>query len=154
MNTRIAVVSVLAVALAAAGGYALYSVGMDRGMKMAAPAASSAVGNGAAAASTDATGRKVLYWHDPMVPGQKFDKPGKSPYMSMDLVPVYADDKGSQSGVAVSARARQSLGIRTAVAEVSELRQDVSAVGYVQADERRMARAGIEYFEHSMERSK
>mgnify|MGYP001564630467 CR=1 FL=1 len=88
-------------------------------------------------------GRKVLYWHDPMVPQQKFDKPGKSPFMSMDLVPVYADDKGSESGVAVSARARQSLGIRTAVAEVSELRQDVSAVGYVQADERRMARAEV-----------
>ena len=32
MNTRIAVFSVVAVALAAAGGYALYSVGMDRGM--------------------------------------------------------------------------------------------------------------------------
>ena len=92
---------------------------------------------------TESPGRKVLYWHDPMYPQQKFDKPGKSPYMSMDLVPVYADDKGSESGVAVSARARQSLGIRTAVAEVSELRQDVSAVGYVQADERRMARAEV-----------
>jgi len=88
-------------------------------------------------------GRKVLYWHDPMYPQQKFDKPGKSPYMSMDLVPVYADDKGSESGVAVSARARQSLGIRTAVAEVSELRQDVAAVGYVLADERRMARVEV-----------
>ena len=26
-----------------------------------------------------ASERKVLYWYDPMVPGQKFDKPGKSP---------------------------------------------------------------------------
>ena len=34
------------------------------------------------------TGRKVLYWHDPMVPGNKFDKPGKSPFMDMQLVPV------------------------------------------------------------------
>ncbi len=36
-----------------------------------------------------ATGRKVLYWHDPMVPGQRFDKPGKSPFMNMMLEPVY-----------------------------------------------------------------
>jgi len=31
--------------------------------------------------------RKVLYWHDPMVPGTRFDKPGKSPFMDMQLVP-------------------------------------------------------------------
>lgn len=31
-------------------------------------------------AASDKEGRKVLYWHDPMVPGQKFDKPGKSPF--------------------------------------------------------------------------
>lgn len=30
-------------------------------------------------------GRKVLYWYDPMVPGQRFDKPGKSPFMDMEL---------------------------------------------------------------------
>jgi len=40
-------------------------------------------------------GRKVLYWHDPMVPAQKFDKPGKSPFMDMMLVPVYADGGGT-----------------------------------------------------------
>ena len=88
-------------------------------------------------------GRKVLYWHDPMNPQQRFDKPGRSPFMAMDLVPVYADDKGDGSGVAVSARVRQSLGIRTAAAEVTELRQDMQAVGYVLADERRMARAEV-----------
>jgi len=88
-------------------------------------------------------GRKVLYWHDPMNPQQKFDKPGRSPFMAMDLVPVYADDKGDGRGVAVSARVRQSLGIRTAAAEVTELRQDMQAVGYVLADERRMARAEV-----------
>lgn len=92
---------------------------------------------------TETPGRKVLYWQDPMVPQQKFDKPGKSPFMDMDLVPVYADDKGGESGVAVSARARQSLGIRTATAEVTELRQDMQAVGYVLADERRMARVEV-----------
>jgi len=94
-------------------------------------------------AKSEAPERKVLYWHDPMYPQQKFDRPGKSPFMSMDLVPVYADEKGNEGGVAVSARARQSLGIRTATAEVTELRQDMQAVGYVQADERRMARVEV-----------
>ncbi|WP_256738012.1 heavy metal-binding domain-containing protein, partial [Paraburkholderia fungorum] len=36
----------------------------------------------------------VLYWHDPMVPNQHFDKPGKSPFMNMQLEPVYADEGG------------------------------------------------------------
>ena len=32
----------------------------------------------------------VLYWYDPMVPGQHFDEPGKSPFMDMQLVPKCA----------------------------------------------------------------
>ena len=49
--------------------------------------------------SAAAPERKVLYWHDPMVPGTRFDKPGKSPFMDMELVPVYDDEQG-RSGVA------------------------------------------------------
>jgi Cu(I)/Ag(I) efflux system membrane fusion protein len=90
------------------------------------------------------TQRKVLYWHDPMYPQQKFDKPGKSPFMDMQLVPVYADETpGADSGVTVSSRAQQNLGVRTAVAEVAEFRQEFPAVGYVQADERRIVRAEV-----------
>ena len=37
--------------------------------------------------------RKVLYWTDPMMPGFKSEKPGKSP-MGMDMVPVYDTSKG------------------------------------------------------------
>ena len=55
-------------------------------------------GSGSAPAGGE---RKVLYWHDPMVPGAKFDKPGKSPFMDMQLVPVYADEAGD-SGVRIS----------------------------------------------------
>jgi membrane fusion protein, copper/silver efflux system len=97
----------------------------------------------APAAKAEAPGRKLLYWHDPMYPQQKFDKPGKSPFMDMQLVPVYADDQGEQTGVTVSARAQQNLGMRTAVAEVTEIRQEMPATGAVQADERRMARAEV-----------
>ena len=52
----------------------------------------------------DDKGRRVLYWHDPMVPGQKFDKPGKSPFMDMQLVPVYADEGVDEGTVKVSPR--------------------------------------------------
>ena len=45
-----------------------------------------------AAAPAAAAERKVLYWYDPMVPTQKFDKPGKSPFMDMQLVPRYVDE--------------------------------------------------------------
>jgi Cu(I)/Ag(I) efflux system membrane fusion protein len=30
----------------------------------------------AASAASSAGDRKVLYWHDPLVPGPRFDKPG------------------------------------------------------------------------------
>ena len=39
----------------------------------------------AAAASGE---RKVLYWHDPMVPNVRFEKPGKSPFMDMHGVHI------------------------------------------------------------------
>ena len=39
--------------------------------------------------------RKALYWYDPMVPDQHFDKPGKSPFMDMQLVPKYAPGAAS-----------------------------------------------------------
>ncbi|MGH8076790.1 MAG: efflux RND transporter periplasmic adaptor subunit, partial [Lysobacter sp.] len=32
----------------------------------------------------------VSYWYDPMVPDKHFDKPGKSPFMDMQLVPKFA----------------------------------------------------------------
>lgn len=39
-----------------------------------------------------ASGRKVLYWVDPMHPQYKSDKPGIAPDCGMRLEPVYADD--------------------------------------------------------------
>ncbi len=83
----------LVAAIAASAGY---WIGTRRGAAEP-PEAQNAVTNqdAPAAASADAgtaaDGRKILYWHDPMVPNARFDKPGKSPFMDMDLVPVYAD---------------------------------------------------------------
>lgn len=81
--------------------------------------------------------RKVLYWHDPMYPQQKFDKPGKSPFMDMELEPVYADEAGGSS-VRIDPALSQSLGMRTAVAETGSFSRRVDTVGTVQADERRI----------------
>jgi Cu(I)/Ag(I) efflux system membrane fusion protein len=82
------------------------------------------------------TGKKVLYYHDPMVPGNKFDKPAKSPFMDMMLVPVYADSDGDGSKVTVSPRIQQNLGIRTAEVVEGTLSPKVAAVGSIAFNER------------------
>ncbi len=79
--------------------------------------------------------RTVLYWHDPMVPAQRFDKPGKSPFMDMQLVPVYADE-ASSTGINVSPAVQQNLGLRTATVRRANVSSSFEAVGTVQFDER------------------
>lgn len=64
--------------------------------------------------------RKVLYWYDPMVPDQHFDKPGKSPFMDMQMVPKYADE-AMAGGIAIAPGVRQNLGIRTAIVKRGQL---------------------------------
>jgi len=88
------------------------------------------------AAASSPVEKKVLYWHDPMVPGQRFDKPGKSPFMDMQLVPVYADSDTGHSGVTISPTVQQNLGIRTAAVRKADVSSAFDAVGAVQFDER------------------
>ena len=87
--------------------------------------------------SKERSGRTVLYWHDPMVPGQKFDKPGKSPFMDMQLVPKYADEM-ADDGVKIQAQVAQNLGIRLAPVESTSFGDALSAVGRIEADEHRL----------------
>jgi len=93
-----------------------------------------------AAPSTVSAGqdqRKPLYWYDPMVPTQKFDKPGKSPFMDMQLVPKYAgEDKTAAPGVSVSPQALQSLGLRVATVERAMVGASIDAVGSLQLNDR------------------
>jgi len=79
-------------------------------------------------------GKKVLYWHDPMVPQQHFDKPGKSPFMNMALVPVYADSD-QQPGLRVDPAMQQDLGIRFATVRQTEVHNQLSVIGTTQFDE-------------------
>ena len=48
--------------------------------------------------------RKILYWHDPMHPWIRSDKPGIAPDCNMPLEPVYAD-----GGPAAAAETRKAL---------------------------------------------
>lgn len=90
----------------------------------------------APAAVADTGGRKVLYWQDPMVPGARFDKPGKSPYMDMDLVPVYADEQPRDGGVRIAPGVQQNLGVRLAEARVGALASGLRVVGNIAFNER------------------
>jgi Cu(I)/Ag(I) efflux system membrane fusion protein len=122
---RIPLVAMLVVAGALLAG-AGYFFGRSTGASMPGPAA----------AASAPESRKVLYWHDPMTPGPRFDKPGKSPFMDMQLVPVYADSAAESGGVTVSPAVQQNLGIRLATARRAEVSSSFDAVGTVQFDER------------------
>jgi hypothetical protein len=120
-----------------AAALALLAAGLAGGWGLARWAEHGAAPSPGAAAPAE---RKVLYWYDPMVPTQKFDKPGKSPFMDMHLVPRYADEDGSAADAAgsigVSPQAAQSLGLRLATAERAALGRSVDAVATVQLNER------------------
>ena len=102
------------------------------------PGAHQPAASGPADAGAASDGRRVLYWYDPMVPTQHFDKPGRSPFMDMDLVPKYADAQ-SGAGVSVDPRLAQSLGLRIATVERRTLAPRVDAVAQVGFDERAVA---------------
>lgn len=154
-------ISLVCAGVLGAAGYGLYAMGVQRGMGEAAassgPAAAAPdVGPQSVAQGEEATrrhitagikagdvdpttGKKILYYHDPMVPGNKFDKPAKSPFMDMMLVPVYADSDGDGSKVTVSSRIQQNLGVRTAEVTQGTLSPQLSAVGNIAFNERDQA---------------
>lgn len=80
---------------------------------------------------------KPQYWYDPMHPAEHFDKPGKSPFMDMQLVPKYARDAAPGS-IAVDSRVVQNLGLRLAKVEQGSFARVVDTVGSVAVDEHRI----------------
>ncbi len=177
----------VAAALVAAGGYGTYQFGVRRGMAVQAAPWALVVGapDAAGSAAIEAvpqsiakgeaatrrhitagikagdvdplTGKRVLYYHDPMVPATRFDQPGKSPFMDMMLVPVYADAGAANGGradretislsgnlsgsgsVSVSPRMQHNLGVRTALVTEGSLSPQVDAVGSIAFNERDQA---------------
>jgi Cu(I)/Ag(I) efflux system membrane fusion protein len=125
-RSRLATAGALIALVAGAGGYGIAHLG--------GPAKPSAQ-------STDA-GRKPLYWYDPMVPSQHFDKPGKSPFMDMQLVPKYGGGTGSMNeapGVSIDPAASQSLGLRTVAVRRGTLASNLTATGTIDFNQRDVA---------------
>ncbi|MEO8348792.1 MAG: efflux RND transporter periplasmic adaptor subunit, partial [Acidobacteriota bacterium] len=115
--------------------------------RSAAPAVASVPGASMSPAG-EIDGRKVLYWYDPMAPGSKFDKPGKSPFMDMQLLPKYADEVPSAGAagqaavpsVSLSAEAIRATGVATVPVTLQDLKHEIRAVGTVEPDETRFER--------------
>jgi multidrug efflux pump subunit AcrA (membrane-fusion protein) len=63
-------------------------------------------------AQMNGQGRKIAYWKSSMIPNFVSPHPGKDP-MGMDLVPVYEDQLGEQSLVAVDPHTMRNMGLRT-----------------------------------------
>ena len=81
--------------------------------------------------------RKIKYWVSPMDPGYVRDQPGKAP-CGMDLVPVYEDDTAAKAEgvITVAPGFLQSMGVRTATAQVKTMSRTIRAVGLVAYNER------------------
>ena len=124
-KTRLVASGAVIAALAAAGGFGLAKLGTSN---PAAPPSQSA-------------DRQVLYWYDPMVPAQHFDKPGKSPFMDMQLIPKYAGEGGETAGagLTIDPARTQNLGVRLASVERGILSTNATAAGSLDFNERDIA---------------
>lgn len=86
---------------------------------------------------SEETDREVLYWYDPMHPEHRFDAPGPSPFMDMDLVPRYA---GETDTVQVTRGIQQAMNLRTTRARRGSLPRIIDTVGHVGYDQSRLVR--------------
>lgn len=119
--------------------------GMDLVPMYADRAPSSAPGMAATPAAGG--GRKILYWHDPMHPQYKSDKPGTAPDCGMELVPRYADEEagtGMAAGtVKITADKQQLIGVRTATVGREMLTRSLRTTGQLTADETKIAHVHV-----------
>ncbi len=83
--------------------------------------------------------KSALYWYDPMYPQQKFDKPGKSPFMDMQLVPRYAEGAADSAAVQIDPRVAQNLGVRLATVTRGVLASTLELSGILAFNERDVA---------------
>ena len=86
------------------------------------------------------------YWYDPMRPTEHFDKPGKSPFMDMQLAPKCPDSRApaapgsanAPGSIEVDSRLVENLGLRMAPVEKGSFARGVDTVGLVGVDEHRI----------------
>ena len=91
------------------------------------------------AAAEQGTEPKALYWYDPMYPQQKFDKPGKSPFMDMQLVPRYASEGAGNATVSIDPGLTRNLGLRTATVTRGAFTSNLDVTGVLAFNERDVA---------------
>ena len=127
---------------------------------IAAIAASFGLGRYYPHSETDSkTGRRVMYYVDPMHPAYTSDKPGIAPDCGMPLVPVYSDAAGYKptssfteplpaGAVSIDLVTQRLLGIRTAPAEKAGANRSVRVVGRVVPEDTRVysVNAGVDGF--------
>lgn len=90
----------------------------------------------------DQTGRKVLYWYDPMVPAEHYDNPNSLSSMGMKTQPKYVDDgaaAGGTPGVTIDPAAMQNLGIRVVPAQMGSLAGSLNVTGNIDFNQRDVA---------------
>jgi Cu(I)/Ag(I) efflux system membrane fusion protein len=92
------------------------------------PATQIAASGGSIASSS--ASQSVLYWYDPMVPEQHFDKPGLSP-MGMQVVPKYAEARDLAGSVQIDPSTVQNLGVRVAPVQRRVLNYTLQVPGTV-----------------------
>ena len=101
----------------------------------------------ARAASANST-RQILYYHCPMHPQYKSDRPGTAPCCGMRLEPVHAGEESATENVApgfpgavqVNAAKQQLIGVRTDVVERTSGSNLLRVPGRITADDTRVYR--------------
>jgi len=119
-------VGILAIALVAGGG------GYWLGQR----------GGPASEAESTQSGRKILYWYDPMVPAEHYDNPNSLSSMGMKTIPKYADEAPTANaapGISIDPTARQNLGLRVATAENGSLSSTLTVTGSIDFNQRNVA---------------
>jgi Cu(I)/Ag(I) efflux system membrane fusion protein len=109
--------------------------------------------------SAGKTGRRILFYADPMHPAYKSDKPGIAPDCGMKLEPVYAENPEPQKisslspalppgTVSIDGATQQVMGIRLAPVEKNSANHSVRVVGRVVPEDTRVYRvnSGLDGF--------
>jgi Cu(I)/Ag(I) efflux system membrane fusion protein len=98
--------------------------------------------------AAEAVARQPLYFHCPMHPAYKSDRPGTGPCCGMALVPVYAGSAtavaaGPPGAVTVSAEQQQLIGVRVATVERHAGTRQLRLFGRVAPDETRVYKLSV-----------
>ncbi len=95
------------------------------------------VGTGETTSVAAPTGKKPLYYRNPMGLPDTSPVPKKDS-MGMDYLPVYAGEDDDGGSVKISTAKVQKLGVRTEAVSRRDLSRPLRAVGRVEVDERRI----------------